>query len=151
MQIEKQNISFFQQSSQAGTSLVEIMVSAVILGIVILAIISMIQKGRELDVSSDHRRQARALIHAAFEQDEFKIANYNAISDTTTSRTDSVQLDPDESTPLTGVLSISVSAANVMTVNSTQVPYKDITMTLTWNEPEGPDTVQVMRRISNAK
>ena len=85
-------------NSYAGFSLIEVLVAGLIIGIVVIAMVTMVRTGRELDVSSDHRRQARALIHAAFEDEIFSYVNYQLLnpalhSDTSTIALENVKFD----------------------------------------------------------
>ena len=138
-----------QIHSQAGYSIVELVVSAVLLGLLIIGMVSMVQKGTELGVQSDHRRQARSLINAAFDSSEFDFRSYAAIT-TSQSRVDTVYLDPEESAPVKATLKVVVASQQNFSVSGTNVPYKRVSMTVRWILPKEKDSITVEKWLSDA-
>jgi type II secretory pathway pseudopilin PulG len=130
-----------------GYSLVEMLVAAAILAIMIVSIVAVIRKGRELEIVDNHRRMARAVIHAALEG-EYDWKQFAAIHDTTISYTDT--LDPRSGNPLIDTVTIVVDSV-WQTVSSTPVFMKKVTMKVKWVEPDTvADSVVLSKWYANA-
>jgi prepilin-type N-terminal cleavage/methylation domain-containing protein len=127
-----------------GYTLVEILVASVILVIVITAAIAAFRKGVELEVSDNHRREARTLLHTVLERnfDYRDYATFN-ICDSTYSDT----LDRGS-----GLLA---DIRTVVTMDSTiysgqNIPLKKVAVTVSWQEPGvGNDSIQVGKWLAS--
>jgi Tfp pilus assembly protein PilV len=115
-----------------GFTLVEALTAGVIAAIAIVSLVALIMTGRQIDTADKHRRQARAVIMDTLESPAYSYINYTLpqLTDGTTNST--VTIDPRNGTPLTGTLSVAV---NDSTINA--VPFKEITMTVSWTEVSG--------------
>ena len=145
-----------QRINSRGFSLVELVAATIILMIGILGIVAVTRTGRNLDVTTKHRREARGLIVSEFEQQQDNyISNYNTVklSAGTGAVTQTVTID-ERGTPgnagddLNGMLSVTVGAEQSVTSGGITVPYLPITMSVAWPEPEGTETVQMTKWIS---
>ena len=133
---------------KGGFTIIETLIAAIVLGLIVIGMVSMIRMGREMDVTSDHHRQARAFIHAALERPEYHFSQYKLLDPG--SSIDTVTIDP-ETYPKTGLLHITVSNTLYDIIHSDSIPYKEISMSLVWDEVDGPDTISVSKRISSVQ
>lgn len=118
--------------SSMGYTLVEVLTAAAILAVVIFAIIAVVRKGRELQVSDNHRRQARAIIRAKLEK-EFYYRDYNLIAAGTTTEVETLAVR--DGGPVTATLTTTVSDSDTLNAaNSTPIPTKQVTVKAVWNE-----------------
>lgn len=138
-----------KRSCKQGYSLLELLVSATIIALLTIAVVSMVRKSNHLTSEDAHRRRARALIDSCFESRSFHFSNYvNLAGDTLGVAIDergagSVEDD------LTGTLTISVSGEMKMSgSDGIDVPYKEVGMLVRWLEPEGPVTINLTKWIT---
>ena len=130
------------------------MVASVIVVISIAAVVAMVRKGQELTSDDGHRRIARSLITTKLESSTYDYTNYGNLSAGST--IDTVVIDTRGTTAKTddikGVRTITVGAEQTITgTSSISVPYKVLTLRVTWQEPEGMDTVQIQKQIAQAE
>jgi len=137
-----------------GYSLVEVLVAAAILIIAILAIIAVVRKGRELDITDRHRRVARATIMSRFENPSYRYDNYDNVAPL---NGQTVIIDPRDTATttddLTGTLVITVAPEDTLQgASNTPIPFKEVTMRITWQEP-GPlnEQVEIKKQISKCE
>jgi prepilin-type N-terminal cleavage/methylation domain-containing protein len=131
--------------NRSGFTLVEIVVSTVIIGIAILAVVTVIRKSREIDITYVHHHKARALIDSCFEDSVWQYANY----DNFTADQDSVLIDARSSggQPLKGHLSITLALDSTQGTSGDWVKYQNVTATIAWPEPEGTQTVTCTKAV----
>ncbi len=128
-----------------GFSLVEIMVAAVVIGIAILAVVTVARKSREIDVTFSHHHAARCFIDSCFEDSVWQHLNYNSIP---TSRNDSVLIDSRAGgTPVKGYLTVRSRLDSIVDAGTFYVVFKRCSATVAWQEPEGAQTVTSTKAV----
>jgi len=133
-----------QPPIDAGFTLVELVVSAVIIGIAIMAVVAVARKGRELDITYSHHRRARAIIDSCFESVAYQYTNYAALPTITGQL---VKIDPRGDGPdddLNGSLTMTVSPPT--TIGG--VECKQISATVSWAEPEETKSITVEKWVT---
>jgi hypothetical protein len=130
------------------------MVASVIVIISIAAVVTMIRKGQEITSDGGHRYTARAAITTKLEDPMYDYSNYMNLAAATT--IDTVVIDTRGTTStsddLKGVRTIIVAAQDsIVGTSSIYVPFKLLTFRVIWVEPEGPDTEQIEKRITQAE
>ena len=125
-----------------GFSLVEIMVSAAIISIMLVAIVAMVRKGQEFIPLNRHMQFARGIIARTLEQEAYQPENYNNIASGTI--TETVILDP--KTNLQGTFTMTISA-QLAQVQGVAIPHKEITAVINWLEPGTPPVTQTVRIV----
>lgn len=90
-----------------------------------------------------HHCMARSLINSTLESSAYSSANYANLNNDTWN----VVIDS-QANNLGGTLNATVVSGSVTGTNSTTVTYKQITMKVTWNEPEGQQSDSVVRWVT---
>jgi type II secretory pathway pseudopilin PulG len=116
-----------------GFTLVEVLVSTILVTICLAAVASIVRVGTDLQVSDNNRRQARTLLRSTFEK-EYGFRQYASIPDSALT-VNTVDIDPYGVKVLKGELTKIIHSDSVSSVPGTRVPVKIITLTLRWNEP----------------
>jgi prepilin-type N-terminal cleavage/methylation domain-containing protein len=137
-----------------GFTLVELLVASAVIVIAITAMVAMVRKGMELSTSDGHRRTARAIIAARFESGQFNYSNYlNLIPGAWPP--EQVIIDSHgagAADDLNGTLTIIVgNETPIPGANDIQIPYKNIAMTVAWQEPEEAETVVIEKRLAQVQ
>lgn len=136
-----------------GYTIVELLVAAIILTVAIASIVAVVSKGRTLDISDKHRRQARSIIDGIMEK-QFNDKDYNLISSAMNDSYD-MPLDPRENVPLPATVSIAVDDDDPdLYVSGSDIPVKKVTISVTWRtEPdnETPETISISKWIAKAR
>lgn len=120
---------------EGGYTLVEVMVSGILMTFSISAVVAVMGTGSQLGVSDENRRQARAVVRTSFEQ-EYDFRNFNTIPDSM-QQVDSVAINPRQGNALTGERITRVVIDSMNTDNGVGVPVKRITITLRWVDVDG--------------
>jgi prepilin-type N-terminal cleavage/methylation domain-containing protein len=138
----------------SGFTLVELLVASAVIVVAIAAMIAMVRKGMELSTTDGHRRTARAIIASRFESGPFNYSNYlNLIP----GAWPPIQVIIDShgegvADDLNGTLTTVVgNETTVPGANDIQIPYKNIAMTVAWQEPEGAETVVIEKRLAQVQ
>jgi len=120
------------RNKKNGFSLVELLVAALILAIATVAVVSMVRKSREIQLSDNHRQEVRAILNAEFEK-SYSYTQYASIPvrDTTIN----VTIDPRGGTPLMGTMYVSVDSTSEV-ASGTAVPLKKVTLAISWLEAD---------------
>lgn len=135
--------------NQTGTTLVEVMVSSIILAMTILAVVTMIRKARDIDFESDIQLQAKRLAHAALEENDFHPSQYTALAEETRDYADLEIYPAVNSTRPIVVEKRVVIGPEVLDETgwvNRSIPYRKITATITWDE--GTQSVSATKRIA---
>jgi prepilin-type N-terminal cleavage/methylation domain-containing protein len=135
----------FLLRTASGFTLVEVMISAILVTICLSAVAAIVRVGTDLQVSDNNRRQARMILRSTFEN-EFGFRQYGTIPDSTV-RDTIVDIDPGDGNVLKGELTKTTCSDSVSSVTGTRVPVKIITLSLKWNEP-GADSNAAERSIT---
>jgi type II secretory pathway pseudopilin PulG len=119
----------------AGFTLVEVLISGAIAAISLVAIVSAVRKGQELDIADMHRRRARVIIDSCLESSRYQINDpafdFNALA----IGTQPVVVDPTPGFPA-GALSASVSADS-----ASPALHRKVAITVRWTEGTHPDSI----------
>ncbi len=127
-------------NSQSGYTLAELLISGVLLSLTILALITMIQKGRDLQLADSHHRLARIALMNELEKPKYfsSGANYTALTSGIPSFNGEVPIIIDSSgtIPLLGKLNTAFLDPPVDCPNELIVANKcqQVVLTLTWDE-----------------
>lgn len=133
---------------QKGFTLVEVLVSSVLLTIVIISGVVLIKEGREMDISDAYRRDARYLIYSKFDSTFFSNQNYASIS-SLPNEVLYLSSNPTCSIPCTLKTHVTTEKDSVADKSSLLIKHKIITLTAKWYGPEGPDSVELQKWITN--
>ena len=130
-----------------GFSIVEALVSAAILGVVVIAIVAMVRKSGDLQIESGYRQKARVALNERFET-LYKQLNYPLIAEGTndSSVTFGVGAGTDS---LIGTLHTTIESA-LLTVSTTpDIPVKKVTLALAWDDIDGSrDSISITKWIA---
>jgi prepilin-type N-terminal cleavage/methylation domain-containing protein len=118
--------------TSSGFTLVEVLVSALLVTICLSAVAVVTRVGSQLQVSDNNHRQARGILRSVFE-DEYNYRQYASIPDSS-SQAGIVNIDPRDGNVLQGALTRTSVSDSVLSANGTMVPVKIITLTLKWDE-----------------
>jgi hypothetical protein len=139
-----------RRPAKNGFSLVEALVAAALLSLSIIMIVAVIKNGRAIDINDLHRRQARAIINGVLGSPHYDYTNYVYLHANPGTKSDStVTLDPrDGSSPLTGALKIQT----IVVPSGGTIPFDvvKIIITVTWQEPEFPDSIVIEKWVTEA-
>jgi type II secretory pathway pseudopilin PulG len=123
----------------SGFTIIESLVSALILTICLSAVVMVVRIGTQLQAADNNLRQARGILRSTFE-DEFGFRQYGTIPDSTT-RVNIIVIDPRDGNILQGHLSKIVGSDSIRSSSGTIMPVKIITLVLNWTETgAGQDT-----------
>jgi type II secretory pathway pseudopilin PulG len=129
-------------------SLVEILVAVAVISLSIIAVVTVLRKGSEISITEIHARRARILIDSCFESQSYHHSNYANFANFK----GSVVIDERDravtTDDLIGTLAIRVIAGAKKSKNGTSVPYKEVTITVGWKEPEQAQTVTFSKWIT---
>jgi len=141
--------SSIEGKNQKGFTLVEILVSSAIIVLITMLTVALLRKSHELDMAYIHHRRARTLIDSCFEDISYHYSNYQTFS--------AVENMPviidvrDKETPdddLTGNLTVSVDEITLDAASFTTFNYKRLIGTVTWNEPEGQQSISLTKFLT---
>lgn len=134
-----------KQNKKNGFSLVELLVAALILAIATVAVVSMIRKSREIQLSDNHRQEVRAIINAEFEK-SYGYRQFSSISVRDTSM--NVVIDNRTGTPLTGTMYVSIDSSSEP-ATGTSVPIKRVTLAIAWTEADSErDSISLTKWVA---
>jgi type II secretory pathway pseudopilin PulG len=134
--------------ADGGFTMVEAIVSALLLTICLSAVVIVVRIGTQLQTSDNNHRQARGILRSTLE-DEFDFRQYGTIPDSTTS-VNIVDIDPRDGNVLQGHLSKIASSDSITLPTGTKIPVKAVTLVINWTE-EGGDRDTVVRTLTMDK
>jgi prepilin-type N-terminal cleavage/methylation domain-containing protein len=139
-----------------GFSLIEVMVSAAIIGLSLFAVITMVRKGQEQLMLNNHRNEARGIIQRTIENPRFDPEQYKSLVTTTSPTPQDVVIDGKAS--LHGSLTVTINAEqNQAGINPLLlIPYREIIITISWTELSSgnstyTETVSERKRLCNVQ
>jgi Tfp pilus assembly protein PilE len=148
---ENTRYTSLSRKGKGGFTIVELIVSAVIILIAVFAVVAVVRKSSDMQIVDAHRRQARNIVMNIFEEDfgylKYNDGGYTFLgakgSVSTSSKSDSVRVFIDKSIDSGNVL-VMVEPAP-----SNGVDAHDVTITLTWNEvgSDSSETVELTKRL----
>jgi hypothetical protein len=131
----------------AGSSLVELLVSSVLVSFAVAAVVAVVVTGMQLSTSDNDRREARSIVRSIIEQ-RYDYKNYSTIPETY-SAANTVEIDKRDGASLTGELSERVVTSTVATDNGTNIPVREVTVVLKWSEVDGvSDSIKLIKRLA---
>jgi len=134
----------------SGFSLVEVMVSGVLVAFSAAAVISVVSSGARLQVTDNDRRQARTLIKSEFEE-HYDFRDYSTIVSNIT-QTEAVVIDEREGNQLQGTLTRRVKDTSVTTSSGTTLPAINVVITCAWNtDPQSADSLTMSKIVAQAQ
>jgi type II secretory pathway pseudopilin PulG len=126
----RQEIKRMSRLGHKGVTLVEVLVAGMIIAVAVGGLVTLLMKGREIDTTDKHRRQARAIIIGRFENSFYHYLNYSKLGTTISDST--VTIDVRQGTPLTGTLGGTIVSTPVYSI-----PTKQVTLRVSWTEHNG--------------
>jgi type II secretory pathway pseudopilin PulG len=131
-----------------GYSLAELIVAAAIVTLTVVALAVVLRKGSEITVTDVHEKRARSVIDSCFESPAYDYRNYGVLPAVNRS----VVVDPrdpsDAGDDLVGNLTITVEV-DTSSSAGTDVEYKKVTVQVDWQEPEGPRSITMEKRLTD--
>jgi hypothetical protein len=109
---------------------------------------TVIRKGREIDITSIHHRRVCAVIDSCLESSAYSAENYIALADTQTQVLIDDRGTGEDDDDVTGTLTIAISQHEAELEDSEPEPYKLVKATVIWNEPEGIETVTIYKGVA---
>jgi type II secretory pathway pseudopilin PulG len=142
----------------AGYTLIELMVAAVCLGISISGIMAMIGVGREMEMETSFRRQARIIAGSELERDIFHYRNFPFLT-TNPITPVPVLLKMDATNQDTALMNVTVSSSTVNWNNvgdptgipSQPISYKSIQVCISWTVAAHADSIILQKRIAQTQ
>ena len=136
-------------SSNAGYTLVEVLVSGILLVFAVTAAVAVVGTGSQLTASDNDRRQARAVIRSVFER-SYDYRDFNSIS--IGSSVEEIAIDERMGTPLLGQLTRTVSTETVSAGSGTPLLVKRVVLSLRWTSADGmADSLSFTKIIARAR
>jgi prepilin-type N-terminal cleavage/methylation domain-containing protein len=136
---------------QQGYTLIELMVSSVILGLAVAGTTTLWRNGREFEQQGDVRRQAFQALVGAMEAPEYHFSRYAAAADWS----GTVLLDSGTTSSVTANLSLAVSPEESdlwgTGVDMNQVHYRSVTGRITWSLAGKSDSLKLKKRLVRVK
>ena len=133
-----------------GFTLVEVLVSGVLMTFAVTAVVAVVTTGSQLQSSDNLRRQARAVARTELERN-YDFRNFNSIPDSGIVSSN-VAIDARPGSPLTGQMTTNIVSSIINTSTGTQVPVKEITVQVSWNGTDGiADSISITKIIANAQ
>jgi len=130
-----------------GFTLVEVLVSAALISIALVAVVAVVRAGTGLNAIDDHRRQARTIISTKFESPAYSYMNFVNLSETPSIPDETVTINSHG--PLTGTLHIVISPLKTYPTGS--VNYREISMTVYWPEQAGLDSLTLTKWLTQVQ
>lgn len=147
-------------SNEKGTTLVELLVAATIMLVIIAAVIAVIRTGTELEISDNHRREARSILTSWLE-DNFthegqgfpKYREDNSIESfphTIAPVKKIIDYRVGDGTELWGDLTIKFDSSllNINNESPTVIPIYLCTAKITWQENTVMDSIMLVKQIT---
>jgi type II secretory pathway pseudopilin PulG len=134
----------------AGYTLIETLVSGVLLVFAVTAAVAVVGTGTQLGTSDNDRRQARAVIRSQFERN-YDFRDFNTIPQNS-STVEDVTIDERMGTPLVGQLTRAITTENVVTNSGTACSVKRVQLTLQWMDVNGvADSITLTKLMAEAQ
>lgn len=136
-----------------GYTLVELIVAAVCLGIAVSGVMAMISAGRQMEMESGNRRQARMIANSTMEGDYLRYTNFINILDSTES---TVKLNPGTPAEISATQVIASSVENFQMNNSwvdtmpvIGIQHRLVRVGISWSVAGRQDSVLVRKIITD--
>jgi prepilin-type N-terminal cleavage/methylation domain-containing protein len=141
--------------SERGFSLVELMVSATVLGLATIGALSMIGTGRALDAEEVFRRQAYQFAAAALEDAKYGYQNY-PLAAGTTNRAIQLQIDGGQKVNATLISTVGAEQNTDLQAappagGTIPIPYQQVTVKVRWPTASPTDSVSFSKWVANAQ
>ena len=130
-------------SQNCGFSIVEVLVAATILSLSTIAMVVMIRKGTDIQVSVRHRQAARLALAARLETNGLNTFNSLAAPSTAD---DSVSIDIRDTDTLKGNIRTDISNETI-SINGSNIPVKRVRLLISWQETGDEQDSLAMERL----
>lgn len=134
-----------QGRQMQGYTLVEVLVASTIIAISVISLVLLLRKGREIETVSIHRRAAHRIADSLLEMPRFTPTGYNLLGPSN----DSFQTVLQERSGGDVIASVRTSIGNEATCSG--VPCKKIHLNISWEEPEGAESLAIARWMAKAE
>jgi type II secretory pathway pseudopilin PulG len=142
------NMKTGKSKRNAGYTLIETLVSGVLLIFAVTAAVAVVGTGTQLGSSDNDRRQARAVLRSIFEQN-YDYRNFNTIP-ASLDFAEQVVIDERFGNPLVGNLTHTVRTENVLTGGGTTFPVRRVELKLQWNNVDNvADSISLSKLVAN--
>jgi hypothetical protein len=133
--------------SQGGYSLIEVMVSSLLLGLAIIGVVSMLRTVRELEFGVHMNRKARIMAENVLESKSYK--NYSATPPALLTYTE--VLEPREANPINASVLVITSTPSYVTWQTRSVEYEVVHTTISWPNPfsASSNTLSLKKCVAN--
>jgi len=144
------------QKDDKGFTLVELIVSAGIIGLTIFVLVGVIRKGNEIAVTNVHAQRAHAILDSCLENSKFHYSNYANLAASVAANVnepvESIVIDPRGTrADLIGTLSKTIVTGTDLSAGTggkDPVPYLRITVRISWPEAQDVQTDSLVKIIT---
>jgi type II secretory pathway pseudopilin PulG len=134
----------------AGYTLIETLVSGMLLIFAVTAAVAVVGTGTQLGTSDNERRQARTLVRSIFEQ-SYDFRDFNQIP-MNSATVEVVQIDARMGNPIVGQLKRTITTDNIVTNSGTLCPVKKVVLQVRWISVSGTtDSITFTKVVANAQ
>ncbi len=131
-----------------GASLIELLIGVTVLVAIITLVIMSLSKASELTISDLHRRRARTVADSLLESSAYSVSGYSTMTSTSFS-TIIDRRETGTSDDVLGAVNVTVVEDSLLGVSSIQIPYKEVTVLITWSDYSLQDTLELTKRVSD--
>jgi len=139
---------------QSGFTIIEVLVAAAVVSFSVIGTVAIVRKSQEMISQDKNRRAARGFIVKTLEQPTFEPENYAALATSTATQSVAINAAAGINGTLTTAISDEKTQSGAVDPYGTaiNIPYREITVTVKWNEMgDKKDSVQVWKRIANVQ
>ncbi len=131
-----------------GASLIELLIGVTVLVAIITLVIMSLSKASELTISDLHSRRARTVADSLLESSAYSVSGYSTMTSTSFS-TIIDRRETGTSDDVLGAVNVAVVEDSLLGVSSIQIPYKEVTVLITWSDYSLQDTLELTKRVSD--
>ncbi|MBN1129715.1 MAG: hypothetical protein JXA71_12045 [Chitinispirillaceae bacterium] len=134
----------------SGFTLIEVLVSGMLLVLAVTAAVAVVGTGSQLSVSDNDRRQARAVVRTVFER-LYDYRDFNIIPDHGTT-VEEILIDERMGNPLFGRLTRTVTTETISTGSGTPLSVKRVDLMIRWTSSDGTvDSLTLTKVVARAR
>ncbi len=140
------------QKYKNGFTLIELLISSTIIIFCIISVVTMLRKGREIDINDRYRRLARTIVVSGFESPQFDFVNFEYLTtlagSNPTVQTGVIIDSTGTQKTITGTLTTKIDNVNAKIFSGMAVPYIPVTISMAWQTSDGSDQITLTKFIS---